>query len=121
MAASISISGDSLVVDIEGADKLWALKSRPAIPLAHVAGAAPAEAEAREWLHGIRVGGTHIPGVISAGRFYSHGTWVLWDVHDPAKAIGIELRDEHYTKLVIQAGNPEEQIRKIREATQMAS
>jgi hypothetical protein len=37
MAASISISRDSLVVDIEGADKLWALKSRLAIPLAHVA------------------------------------------------------------------------------------
>jgi len=41
MAASISISGDSLVVDIEGAGKLWALKSPVAIPLAHVASAAP--------------------------------------------------------------------------------
>lgn len=51
--------------------------NRLAIPLAHVASAAPAEAGAREWLHGIRPGGTHIPGVISAGRFYSHGTWVF--------------------------------------------
>jgi hypothetical protein len=116
MPASIDIKDDSLIVDIEGADKLWALKSQLTVLLASVVGADTAEAEAREWLHGIRLGGTHIPGVISAGRFYSHGKWVFWDVHDPAKAIGIELRDEHYSKLVIEAGNPEDQIRRIREA-----
>jgi hypothetical protein len=33
----------------------------------------------------------------------------------PAKAIGIELRDEHYSKLVVEVGNPEEQIRQIQE------
>jgi phosphatidylserine/phosphatidylglycerophosphate/cardiolipin synthase-like enzyme len=116
MAALISIKDDLLLVDIQGADKLWVLKSRLEIPLAHVASAAPAEAEAREWLHGIRLGGTHIPGVISAGRFYSHGKWVLWDVHDPAKAIGIALRDEHYTNLVVEVHHPEEKIKQIREA-----
>jgi hypothetical protein len=116
MPASIDIKDDSLIVDIEGADKLWALKSQLTVLLASVVGADTAEAEAREWLHGIRLGGTHIPGVISAGRFYSHGKWVFWDVHDPAKAIGIELRDEHYSKLIIEAGNPEDQIRRIREA-----
>lgn len=36
----------------------------------------------------------------------SQGEWVFWDVHDPAKAIGIELRDEHYSKLIIEADNP---------------
>jgi hypothetical protein len=35
-------------VNIEGTDKLRALKSQLEIPLANVAGAAPAEAEARE-------------------------------------------------------------------------
>lgn len=113
---SIDIKGDSLIVDVEGADKLWALKSRLEIPLTNIVSTGTAEAEAREWLHGIRLGGTHIPGVISAGRFYSHGKWVFWDVHDPAKAIGIELRDEHYSKLIIEADNPEDQIKCIREA-----
>ena len=113
---SIDIKGDSLIVDVEGADKLWALKSRLEIPLTNIVSTDTAEAEAREWLHGIRLGGTHIPGVISAGRFYSHGNWVFWDVHDPAKAIGIELRDEHYSKLIIEAENPEDQIKCIREA-----
>jgi hypothetical protein len=60
---------------------------------------------------------THIPGVITAGRFYSHGKWVFWDVHDPANAIGIELRNEHYSKLIVEVGNPEDQISQIRQAT----
>jgi hypothetical protein len=46
---------------------------------------------------------------------------VFWDVHDPAKAIGLDLRDEHYTKLVVQVDNPEEHIGKVGEATQVAS
>ena len=117
MTASITLTPDTLIIDIEGTDKLWALKSRLQVPLANVAAVAPAESEAREWLHGIRLGGTHIPGVITAGRFYSHGKWVFWDVHDPAKAIGIELRNEHYSKLIVEVGNPEDQISQIRQAT----
>jgi len=116
MTASITLTPDTLIIDIEGTDKLWALKSRLQVPLANVAAVAPAESEAREWLHGIRLGGTHIPGVITAGRFYSHGKWVFWDVHDPAKAIGIELRNEHYSKLIVEVGNPEDQISQIRQA-----
>jgi hypothetical protein len=85
MTAEISIVDDALIVDIRGADRLWALKSRLEIPLGHVAGAGPAETEARQWLHGARLGGTHVPGVLSAGRFYSHGTWVFWDVHHPPR------------------------------------
>jgi hypothetical protein len=40
---------------------------------------------------------------------------VFWDVHDPAKAIGIQLHGEHYSKLVIEVGHPDEQIGLIRE------
>jgi hypothetical protein len=121
MTASISTKDDSLVLDIEGADKLWALRADLRSPLANVVGAALAETEAREWLRGIRLGGTHIPGVISAGRFYSHSKWVFWDVRDPAKAIGIELRDEHYSKLRVEVGNHEEQIRQIPETAARTS
>jgi hypothetical protein len=63
MTASITLTPDTLIIDIEGTDKLWALKSRLEVPLANVATVAPAKSEAREWLHGIRLGGTHIPGL----------------------------------------------------------
>jgi hypothetical protein len=64
----------------------------------------------------MRVGGTHIPGVISAGRFYSHGELVFWDVHEIENAIAIQLRDERYNKLVIEVENPGQDIVRIREA-----
>lgn len=85
------------------------------------AGAAEAEGDARQRLHGIRMGGTHVPGVISAGRFYSHGKWVFWDVHNAAKAFSIELRDEHYSKLVLESDDPAGQIRRIMAAADGAS
>jgi hypothetical protein len=116
MPARIETTADSLVVHIEGADKLWALKSQLDIPLAHVLDARPARDDAHKWLHGIRLGGTHIPGVISAGRFHSDGSWVFWDVHDADKAIGIELEDERYDKLVIEVTDPETEIARIRKA-----
>jgi hypothetical protein len=121
MTPEISISGDTLIVEIKGADRIWALKSRLEIPLSHVTGAGSAAAEARQWLHGLRLVGTEVPGVLSAGRFYSHAGWVFWDVHHAAKAIGIDLQDEHYSRLVVEADDPDDQIRRIREAAGLAT
>lgn len=104
--AQIELTPETLIIRMEGADRLWALKSQLAIPRAHLVGAEPAEAEAREWIHGIRLGGTHIPGVISAGRFYEHGRLVFWDVHNPERAIAINLRDERYSRLIIEVEDP---------------
>ena len=113
MATSIEVTGDSLIVRIEGADRLWAMKSRLEIPLANVVSAGRAGAEAHSWLHGIRAGGAHVPGVISASRFYSHGQLVFWDVHDADKAIGIDLRDERCARLVIEVADPGAEISRI--------
>lgn len=121
MVASINLSNGTLRVDIEGADQLWALKRQLQIPLAHVVGAAEAQDEARQWLHGIRLGGTHVPGIISAGRFYSQGKWVFWDVHPPDKAISIGLRDEHYSRIVLESDDPAGQIRRINAAVDWVS
>ena len=120
MSTAIELTDEMLVVHVEGADRLWALKSRLEIPLAHVAGATSATEEARKWLHGMRLGGTHIPSVISAGRFYSHGELVFWAVHDPEKAIAIALRDERYSRLVLEVEDAEAEIARIRHATTRA-
>jgi hypothetical protein len=113
---TLETTDTDLIVEIEGADKLWALRSRLTIPLAHVAGAQRAQQEAREWLHGLRMGGTHIPGVISAGTFRSHGEWVFWDVHDPEHAIAIQLRDERFGHLVIEVRDTDAAIATVERA-----
>jgi hypothetical protein len=103
--ATIEIRDDRLVVEVHGIDRLFVLRSELAVPLAHVAGIASAEADAREWYKGFRMG-TNIPGVLTAGSFYHHGGWAFWDVHDPAKALGIDLHDEHFKRLIVQVEDP---------------
>jgi hypothetical protein len=117
MAAQIELNEAKLEVQVEGADRLWALRSHLSIPLEHVIGAERATDEAEKWLHGIRVGGTHVPGVISAGTFHSHGEWVFWDVHHPENAIAIQLRDERFARLVIEVDDPDGAVGAIRDAT----
>ena len=79
------------------------------------AGVREARDEAGKWLQRTLLGGTHLPGVISAGRFYWHGEMAFWDVHDPNKAIAIDLRDEHYGHLVIEVDDPEREIGRIQQ------
>jgi hypothetical protein len=104
--ADIEITPDYLVIHIRGADKFFALKSQLEVPLAHVAGAEAAAPEAHQVWHGLKMGGSNLPGVITAGRFLQQGEWAFWDVHDPERAIAIRLHDEHYAKLVIGVDDP---------------
>jgi hypothetical protein len=113
MPASIEVNGGRLVVDINGPDKLLAMKSHLEIPLGKVAGARPGAKEARDWLGIMHSPGAHIPKVLSAGRFYWWGEWSFWDVHDPEKTVAIELRDHHYRKLVLQVADPDSAIELI--------
>jgi hypothetical protein len=103
--ARVNIDGDDLIVDVEGLDKLWALKSRLTIPLANVRGATIDPGIVRG-PKGFRAPGTHMPGVIVAGTFHHDGERVFWDVHDPAKAVVIQLDGERYARLVIEVDDP---------------
>jgi hypothetical protein len=61
--AQVEVAGDQLIVQIEGMDKLWTLKSRLDIPLAHVTDAEADPEAVRGW-KGWRGPGANIPGVI---------------------------------------------------------
>jgi len=71
---------------------------------------------AEHWWKGLKLAGTDLPGVISAGTFYHHGNWVFWDVHNPEKAIVVDLRDERYEKLIIEVPDPADTVARL-EAT----
>ena len=90
----LSISGGNLVLHVRGADKLWAFKSSLEIPLAHIAEIRADPEIAHGWWHGIRMPGTNVPGVLTAGTFYQDGKRVFWDVHNPENTVVIELKDE---------------------------
>ena len=103
----LSLAEGKLMLHVRGADKLWAFKSSLEIPLVHIAGVRTDPGVARGWYHGIRMPGTNVPGVITAGTFYQDGKRVFWDVHDPNKTIVIDLHDERYNELVVEVDDPQ--------------
>jgi hypothetical protein len=112
----VSVSDGNLVVEVEGWDKLWSLKSRLVIPIVHVTGIYADASIAEGWWKGLRVAGTNVPGVIAAGTFYHHGNWVFWDVHKPENTVVLDLRDERYEKLIIEVADPAETVTRIEAA-----
>ncbi|GIE76351.1 hypothetical protein Aph02nite_23010 [Actinoplanes philippinensis] len=103
--ARVTTENGNLVVEIEGLDKLWSLKSSLTIPLANVRGATADPGMVKE-PKGLRAPGTHLPGVITAGTFHQDGERVFWDVRDGARAVVIELADQRYARLVIEVADP---------------
>jgi len=102
----LSIAEGKLMLHVRGADQLWALKSSLEIPLQHVAGIRADATIARGWWHGLKMPGTSIPGVITAGTFYQDGKRIFWDVHHPEHAVVIDLRDERYYELIVEVADP---------------
>lgn len=102
----ITIAGDKAVFEVEGIDKLWSLRSRLQIPLAHIRSVRADPAVAHGWWHGFRLGGTNVPGILTAGTFFQHGNNVFWDVHNPENTIVLELDHEFYDQLIIEVPVP---------------
>jgi hypothetical protein len=113
--AQVSIDGSNLIIDVQGLDKIWSLKSRLVIPLAHVRGAT-ADPSITSERKGWRGPGTELPGVIVAGTFHQEGKKVFWDVHKKEKAVVIELEDETYQRLVIEVDDPRATVELIERA-----
>lgn len=102
----IMVKGDRAIFEVEGWDKLWSLKSRLEIPLAHIKGVHADPKPAMGWFDGLKLAGTAIPNIFRAGTFYQQGDLVFWDVHNPEKTIVIELEHERLAKLIIEVADP---------------
>jgi hypothetical protein len=110
----LSISGGNLVLHVRGADKLWALKSSLEIPLEHIAEITADPTIAHGWWHGLKMPGTNIPGVLTAGTFYHDGKRVFWDVHNPENTVVIGLRDERYNELIVEVVDPKAAVEMVK-------
>lgn len=104
---TISIEGDRIHLDVEGVDKMWAVRSHLEFPLSHILSVRVDTEAARGWWHGLRLMGSNIPGVLTAGTFYQQGELVFYDVHDPDRTIVLELDHERYKKLIVEVEDPE--------------
>ena len=113
---NISIKGDRIHLDVEGIDKMWAVRSHLEFPLSHILAVRVDTEAARGWWHGFRLMGSNIPGILTAGTFYQQGELVFYDVHDPDRTIVLDLDHERYKKLIVEVEDPEKAAAAIQRA-----
>ncbi|MFL5626376.1 MAG: hypothetical protein ACJ788_12360 [Ktedonobacteraceae bacterium] len=113
------VNHETLVVEMEGLDRLWTFKNRLEIPLKHTIRAKIDPQWVREHHligeHAWR-GSVQVPGIISTGMYYQDSGKVFWDVHDPDMAVVIELKDDQYSCLVLQVDDPAFTVSQINQA-----
>ena len=112
----IAIEGEVAIFEVRGQDKLWSLRSRLEIPLAHIKGAHADPQASIGWFQGFKLAGTGIPNLFRAGTFYQDRGLVFWDVRHPEKTIIVELVHETYRKLVIEVSDPDAAVSLINSA-----
>ena len=107
---SVTVSGELAVFELQKMHKLWALRSRLEIPLRHIAAVHADPNVTMGLFERLKLVGSYLPGIFAAGTFWEHEGLVFWDVHDRAHAIVVELRDEHYKRLVLEVEHPAEVV-----------
>ena len=112
----LTVAEGKLTLHRAGRGQALGFQEQPEIPLVHIAGVRADPQAARGWYHGIRLPGTNVPGVITAGTFYQDGKRVFWDVHHPEKTIVIDLHDERYNELVVEVADLDAAVRLIQNA-----
>ena len=109
-----SIDGDRAIFELQSLHKLFALRSRLEIPLRHITAVHTDPDVSLGLFERLKLAGAYLPGVLAAGTFWEDGGLVFWDVHDPARAVVIDLRDETYKRLIVEVANPVQVVAQIR-------
>ena len=109
----IEIQPHELIVAFPGMNWLLTMRSRLVIPLSHIVDVRPHPPEARfdeTIVEGNRGIGTYIPGKIAVGSVFTREGDAFYAVRDPERAIAIDLRDEPFSRLVVEVETEEPEV-----------
>ena len=112
---TIELKHNKLLLTVHGFDVILSFKKHLEVPLAHVksaeVGVAPA---AREQLrHSLRVPGTSLPGIVTAGSYVEDGRWMFWNIHSGERAVTIWIEHERYDAIVVDVEDPAAIVERI--------
>ncbi|MEX0380296.1 hypothetical protein AB3K25_07290 [Leuconostoc sp. MS02] len=107
----INVQDNTLVVTPAGLTKIAALKEKISIPLSHIVGASIDTGILND-SKGFRSPGTAIPGYW-AGTFRKDGDITFFNIKQSSLPVVIQLKDEHYNRLVIGVSEPREVVQTI--------
>lgn len=96
----LDVTDRELIVHLTAWESIWSLRRSFRVPLAHVRGATEDNGFGGRAL-GLRIPGTHIPGLIAAGTFMKHGDKQFVYTVRKLQTIVIELSGNDWARLVI--------------------
>jgi hypothetical protein len=110
--ANLVITDDTLTVQMSRAEKAEALHRDLTMPRSAVTGVRVV-ADGLAEVHGLKMPGTGIPGVIMAGTWISRQGSTFAVCHGRGPAIVIELTGQHVDRIVMTVDNPEEAVTEL--------
>lgn len=100
----ITEAGGQVVFRLKGWHIIWAMKKKIVVQKNNIV-KAYAFTEHPSKVSGVRMPGTYLPGVITAGTYLTSSGKQFWDVCKTEKSIVVELTNEKYTKIVVQVAD----------------
>jgi len=104
----ISVVDGHVLVEVQGMHRLWALKSTLRVPLTDIVSVTHDPERATRAFPGLKVPGTHIPTVYTAGTYYqSDFRPDFWTVRHPEQAVVIQCtEDAAYDEIIVEVEDP---------------
>jgi hypothetical protein len=108
MAIEIEVSGDLVVVNLSGKDRVFALKGRLSIPAERIRSVEVLPRNEVPPGRGtlIRLPGTHIPGVVRHGSYGFGANREFWAAYRHDEVVVITVDGWDYRRLVLGTHNP---------------
>lgn len=104
--ANIVVDGDTATVSLSALEKVEALHGDVSIAKSSIVGVHDVPDGLAE-VHGMRMPGTGLPGVILVGTFLEPGRRTFAVCHGARPAVVFDLKGEHFDRLVVTVDNPE--------------
>ena len=103
MGIGLVVGGDHLTVRLNGADRIFALRSQLRVPLWHVTSVDVIARKAIPPTPGtwLRKPGTHIPGVVRYGSYGLQPNREFWALYRQRYALVVEIEDWAYARVVL--------------------
>lgn len=114
MAAVGVTPDDQLLVRPVGLMRIWAFHSGVDLPVTSISDVGVAER--RSLARGIKLPGSAVPGLITAGTYRVGSERNLWMVGRAKRVLVIELHGEKYRHLVVEVEDPEAATEALRAA-----
>lgn len=112
--ADLHIHGDSVTIALSVAEKIEALHRDVTVPRSAITSVRDVPDGMQE-VHGLRMPGTELPGVILVGTYRQAHRTTFAVCHGERPAVVLDLTGQPYDRIVVTVDNPDEALPQLRQ------